>query len=61
MDGFKLAGRLRALDPAVLLVAVTGELYAAADARTAAFDAVYCKPPPLPDLLAVVASRNRPD
>jgi CheY-like chemotaxis protein len=59
MDGYELAGRLRAVDPGVLLVAVTGELLAAADPRSAGFDVVFGKPPPVPALLAVVASRNR--
>jgi CheY-like chemotaxis protein len=56
MDGFAVAARLReALGPKVRLLALTVELGVTADSRSAAFDAVFTKPPDLRELFAAVA------
>ncbi len=61
MDGFETAERLRSiLGPHVRLLAITGELKAAAYPRTAAFERVFTKPLDVGELLrAIVDSPPR--
>jgi CheY-like chemotaxis protein len=57
MDGFETAARLRTiLGPRVRLLAITGELAAAADPRAAAFERVFAKPLDVDELLRAVAA-----
>jgi CheY-like chemotaxis protein len=56
MDGYEVARRVReALGPGARVLALTGELEAAADPRAAVFDRVFTKPPDLEELLGAVA------
>jgi CheY-like chemotaxis protein len=60
MDGFELAGRLRAaLGPGATLVALSGELGAVGDGRAWVFDRVFAKPPDLGRLLDALADAPR--
>ena len=56
MDGYQVASRMRrVLGPSVRVLALTGELGAAADPRSSVFDHVFIKPPDLGELLGAVA------
>ena len=60
MDGYEVASRMReALGPSVRVLALTGELQAAADPRAEVFDRVLIKPPNLMELLSAVAAPGR--
>ena len=61
MDGFETAARLRMiLGPHVRLLAITGELAAARDPRTAMFERVLTKPLDAGELLQAITDRPPP-